>query len=76
LDDTTVRVAGGGNFDGPCAAFTIQTIEVRDFAAMQIASFLGFDDRPTEFWTKDQWAQLRSKVHTELNKQGLLQRKP
>ncbi|MGD0900319.1 MAG: hypothetical protein ABR915_21005 [Thermoguttaceae bacterium] len=71
LGDTEVRVAGGGFFEGPCAAFTITEIEVRDYAAMQIASLLRFDDRPTEFWTKDEWARLRSKVQTALNKQGL-----
>ena len=63
LEDATVRdmAADSFKYDGPCAAYTIETIEVRDFAAMQIASLFDFDDRPTEFWTKDQWAQFCAK---------------
>ena len=73
LDDATVRdmAVDAKRYEGPCAAFPIKEIEVRNFAAMQIASILGFHDRPTEFWTKEEWAKLRSKVQTELNKQGL-----
>jgi hypothetical protein len=73
LDDAALRdcAADRHRYDGPCAAFTIEKLEVRDFAAMQIASLLNFDDRPTEFWTKAEWAQLRSKVRTELNKRNL-----
>jgi hypothetical protein len=71
LDDGTVRdkELNRRKYEGPCAAFTIPRIEVRDFAAMKIASLLDLDDRPTEFWTKDQWTRLRSKVKTELNRQ-------
>ena len=69
LDDATVRYAGQS--DGPCAAFIFRKIQVRDFAAMEIASLLSFDEQPTEFWTDDQWAQLRSKVRTALSKHKL-----
>ncbi len=64
LDDTTVRdpSINEEKYDGPCAAFTFGKIEVRDFAAMKIASILDVGDQPTEFWTKDQWAQLRRQV--------------
>ncbi len=78
LDDTTVRdrLANTRTIEGPCAAFTTNTIEVRDFAAMQIASLLDFDDRPNEFWTKDDWTQLRNKVRTALNKPDSLESRP
>lgn len=68
LDDTTVRDPSvkAGRYAGPCAAFTFGRIEVRDFVAMKIASLLDYDDRPTEFWTKQQWEELRTKVREGL----------
>src|SRR5258708_7942798 len=43
-------------YEGPCAAFTFPEIEVRNFAAMQIASILETEDEPDKFWTAAQWA--------------------
>ncbi len=70
LDDAIVRESVGKKYEGPCAAFWFPTIQVRDFAAMQIAWLLGFDERPNEFWTEDDWTQLRNKVRTALNKRN------
>ena len=52
LEDESVRVMDGerGKFEGPCAAFTIPKIAVRDFAAMKIASIFRMSERPDEFW--------------------------
>jgi hypothetical protein len=68
LDDVTVRdlTSSSNRYEGPCAAFTFPRIQVRDFATEKIASLLECDDRPTEFWTDDDWARLRSKVRTSL----------
>ncbi len=68
LTDKSVRKIGRveGKFDGPCAAFTIPKIAVRDFAAMKIASILGLPESPDEFWTSAQWKELRQKVTEKL----------
>lgn|GEM_PF-2537331 len=69
LDDDAVRKIprdNEGQFEGPCAAFTIPRIRVRDFAAMQIASILDLDERPDEFWGRAHWQKLREKVRKKL----------
>jgi hypothetical protein len=68
LDDKTVRniASNPTKFDGPCAAFTIPKITVRDFAALRIASILDFPESPDEFWTSAQWNTLRKKVREKL----------
>ena len=53
-------------YSGPCAAFTIKRIAVRDFAVEQIASILNLPDRPDEFWTPAQWTVFRDKVERRL----------
>ena len=72
LDDNAVRdvTVNKERFEGPHAAFTIDKIEVRNFAAMQIASILNvdFQDGPNEFWTVEQWAALRMKVKRIISK--------
>jgi hypothetical protein len=68
LDDTTLRdkASDKTKFEGPCAAFTIPKITVRDFAAMKIAEILGLEESPDEFWTSKQWEGLRNKVSAKL----------
>jgi hypothetical protein len=68
LGDKVIRdvSVGPGRFEGPCAAFTIPRIAVRDFAAMEIASILKFKEEPDEFWDAKQWANLRLKVRRSL----------
>jgi hypothetical protein len=73
LDDSTVRdpSVNAARYSGPCAAFTFGKIEVRDFAAMKIASMLHFQVRATEFWTADQWTRLRREVRAALREETL-----
>ena len=73
LDDNAVREMSGekGQFEGPCAGFTIPRLAVRDLAAMKLASLLGMKETPDEFWTNDQWADLRRKVKEQLKDQKL-----
>jgi hypothetical protein len=68
LVDTTLRdmASDKTKFEGPCAAFTIPKITVRDFAAMKIAEILGLEESPDEFWTSNQWEALRKKVSAKL----------
>ena len=54
-------------YSGPCAAFTIPKIEVRNFVAGKIDSLLSKKTaRPDEYWTDQQWAALREKVAVEI----------
>ena len=73
LDDRELRDDSKDKekWDGPCAAFTFPKIEVRNFAAMQIASILKLGAHPDEFWTARQWNELRKRVRTELGKLNL-----
>ena len=73
LDDAEVRdtASSSRKYEGPCAGFTFKTIEVRNFVAMQIAAILRMKDRPTEFWTGENWARLRENVRAALEKEEL-----
>jgi hypothetical protein len=73
LDDGAVRdiSAERGKFDGAFAAFTFRRIEVRDFAAMAIASILIMDDAPDEFWTPAEWTAFRERVRKKLSAEML-----
>jgi hypothetical protein len=68
LDDATVRRRSDGRYEGPCAAFTFPEIEVRNFAAMQLACILGICDAqtPDKSWTNAQWSSFRTKVRAKL----------
>lgn len=73
LDDATLRdkSVNASKYGGPCAAFTIPKIQVRDFAAMKIASILKLSERPTEFWTQEDWGRLREMVREKLKGEQL-----
>jgi hypothetical protein len=66
LDDATVRTTVPGKFDGPCAAFNFKKIEVRDVAAMELASLFEIKEKPNESWTVDEWQAFRRKVRERL----------
>jgi hypothetical protein len=70
MDDQTSREIPKdeeqSKYSGPCAAFTINRITVRDFVAEQIACILNFPETPDEFWTPTQWVALREKVKHKL----------
>lgn len=55
-------------FEGPHAGCTFKRLEVRDLAAMKIASLLDMPDRPDRSWTADQWAALRQWVRDRLKR--------
>jgi hypothetical protein len=65
-DEAVRRTDTSEKFRGPCAGFTFHKMAVRDFAAMKIASILGLEDSPDEFWTPAQWNELRKKVKEKL----------
>jgi hypothetical protein len=69
LDDPALRdnSISPKKFDGPCAAFTIPKITVRDFAAEKIASMVGLTEHPDEFWTPAQWEELHKKVRAKID---------
>jgi len=64
LDDASLRDVSTDpeKFGGPLAGMGFDRLTVRDFAALQMASILGFEDRPTPNWTEPQWSQLRARV--------------
>lgn len=69
LDDETIRISKDDNpkFDGPCAAFTFDTISVRDYVTMQLASLiLELDDYPDDSWSSNKWDELRKEVRSQL----------
>lgn len=68
LDDESLRDKSNpsAKYEGPCAAFTIPRITVRDFAAEKIASILGLPEHPDEFWTGVEWDELRKRVRAKL----------
>ncbi len=51
--------------------FLFPRIAVRDYAAMQIASILDFEEEPDEFWDAAQWRKLREKVRRKLAQEKL-----
>jgi len=55
-------------FGGPHAGFTFNRLEVRDLAAMTIASILEMPDAPDMNWTPAQWEKLRNQVKERLKK--------
>jgi hypothetical protein len=42
-------------------------LEVRDLAAMWLASMLRFPDRPDRNWSPQQWEDLRARVKARLD---------
>ncbi len=75
LEDETVREIPKNEehskFSGPCAAFKIKRIAVRDFAADKIACILSLSNHADEFWTAAQWTALREKVERRLAEEKL-----
>jgi hypothetical protein len=55
-------------FEGPHAGFMFGRLEVRNLAAMKIASILGLPEQPDRTWTPEQWEKLRNRVKEGLRK--------
>lgn len=70
IRDKTVKPK---RYEGPCAAFTFDQIEVRNFVAMQLSSLLKLepDSEPNEFWGAKKWATYRKNVNEALAKMEL-----
>lgn len=64
LDDATIRdgARDPGRFLGPYAGFTFPHLEVRNLAAMKIASILELEDEARPEWTPERWSELRAQV--------------
>jgi len=71
LDDATVRDEKSDPtlFEGPYAGFTFPKMEVRNFAAMQIACILHLSEDPKPGWTSKEWTALREKVRANLRRE-------
>ena len=72
LNDKETRSlkAEGGKSSGPSAAFTFPKIQVRNFAAMNLALLLKLDEDPNEFWKRRDWKRLRERVRAALQAEG------
>jgi hypothetical protein len=68
LDDAEALDVRAFEHLGVCAGLKFTRLEVRDLAAMQIASILEMPDRPARDWTAEQWEKLRKKVKEALKR--------
>ena len=68
LDDDELRdkTVNPQRYDGPCAAARHRKIEVRNFAAIKIASLISLDFDSDDFRTGQDWQQFREQVVVEL----------
>lgn len=65
INDAALRnMSSSRKFEGPSAGFTFLKLEVRNFAAMQIATILKLEESPSpeKNWTTQQWSAYREKV--------------
>jgi hypothetical protein len=70
LDDATVRVSDSkGKYFGPHEASEYPRIEVRDFAALEIARLLGIETERNPGRTPNEWAELRSQVRKAVDRE-------
>jgi hypothetical protein len=74
LDDSSSREIGNvfdmkGKFSGPCAGFVYPKLEVRDFAAMEVATLLGIEIGDKRERTAAEWAKIRETVREKLKKE-------
>ena len=67
LDDSALRdVRTNAKLGGPSAGFPYEQIEVRDFAALQIARLLGIEIELDPERTAEEWAKIRTRVQEAL----------
>ncbi len=73
LDDTAVRDITGDKKEhsGARAADEFPRLEVRNFAAMELAMLLSLETKPKENWTPVDWAKLRADVRVALAREGV-----
>jgi hypothetical protein len=68
LDDATMRDTDSApvKYAGPSAGDDYPRLEVRDYAALQLAWLLKLPDQPKPEWKPEQWAELRARVRKAL----------
>ena len=71
LHDDTVRIhrGHGSKFEGPCAGFFYKKLEVRDFAALELAGMLGVEIEEKLHRTPEEWAKIRDRVRETLKRE-------
>jgi hypothetical protein len=70
LDDAEVRdTKAVQRFDGPCAGFTCERIEVRDFVPVTTGRLLGIEVPLKLDRTPAEWAKVREDLRAALNKE-------
>ncbi len=74
LSDDSVRKARerDENQQYTPAGSRFPNLEVRDFAAMTIASMLKTGDTPSKDWSTEQWAAFRARIRERLLREGVL----
>jgi hypothetical protein len=68
LDDATERDRWSKKFTGPCAGSEYFFLEVRDYAALQIARVVGIEV-DVRRRTPEEWAKLRGQVQDALKRE-------
>jgi hypothetical protein len=70
LDDATIRDprSDAKMFEGPHAASQYPRLEIRDYAALEIATLLKLPEKSRPEWKPEEWAALRAKVRESLKK--------
>lgn len=78
LDDDTVRMlrGHGSKFEGPCAGFIYKKLEVRDFAALELAALLRIEIEEKLHRTPEEWAKVRDRVRQALKREQDKSRTP
>jgi hypothetical protein len=72
LDDKEIRIANGPKYKGPYAGmYGSDRIEVRNFAAEQVAWVLKMKADPKPNWSDEQWSKLRDDVRKALAREGI-----
>jgi len=68
LDDETIRdaTASPDKFRGPYAGYEFPKLEVRNLAALELATLLQINEGGKPEWTADDWAQFRTRVRASL----------
>jgi hypothetical protein len=70
LDDSTLRdmKTEPGRYDGFPAGYDFPRLEVRNYAALEIARLLKLDRKPQPTWDAEQWARFRDEVREALKR--------
>jgi hypothetical protein len=55
-------------YAGPSAGDGYPRLEVRDYAALELASLLKLPEKPKPEWKSEEWAKLRAKVKQALQR--------